>query len=55
MLFTFFVFDRKRLSWVNLVQIVNIYSFLVSDQKSFFWTNVVQNVKIVSLKADFSS
>ena len=46
----FFVFERKRSSWTNFVQIVNIYSFFVSDQKCLFLENLVQNVKIVSLR-----
>ena len=50
-IFTFFVFDRKRPSWANLVQIVSIYSFFCFwSEMSFLGENLVQNVKIISLK-----
>ena len=50
MLFIFFVFYRKRPSWANLVQIVNIYSFFCFRSEVLCWENLVQNVKIASLR-----
>ena len=51
MLFTCFVLDRRRPSWANLIQIVNIYNFFFFPIKNaIFWENLVQNVTIISLR-----
>ena len=47
MLFTFFLFDWKRPSWANLVQIVNIYSFFLFPIRNvLFSEKLVQNTKV---------
>ena len=45
----FFVFDRKRPSWANLVQIVNIYSFFCFRSEMLFFGKIWSKMSKLSV------